>query len=123
LRNLARPRSPKRRELPDALWNQYGLDQWATSEAVRNGWLQLGCRQMQAFLDQFVEVLELLLWGTTWTRALAIMRQYDLKSYDALHVATALESGLQDFASADREFDVGLPLTLWLARDDRPPLV
>src|SRR3954470_6129086 len=43
LRNLARPRNQKKRELPDALWDQYRLDQWANSEAVRDGWLQFGC--------------------------------------------------------------------------------
>ncbi len=123
LRNLARPRKPKRRALPDALWNRFGLDQWTASDAIRDRWLEFGSRQFQVFLDQFAAALELPLRASTWTRTLAIMRQYDLTSYDALHVATALDSGVQDFGSADREFEVGLHLTLWLARDDRPSLV
>jgi len=75
------------------------------------------------YLRQFEEAFELPLQGATWARAVEVMERYDLKSYDAIHIATAQERGLLDCATMDRDFEAIHALTLWLARDDRPPLV
>jgi predicted nucleic acid-binding protein len=114
LRNLA-TRDFKR--LPESTRLHYQLDQWTTSDQVRRTWMQTGVQQWEAFLAQFEEAIELPLRSGTWQRSLTLLWQHDLKSNDALHVATAIESGLQHFAAVDREFSRVRDLQLWLIRD------
>ncbi len=123
MRKLARPRRRQPPRLPPATWQQFHLDRWATDEPVRHEWLRFGREQLEAFLAQFVEAVELPVRPGTWAQAATLMGQYDWKSYDAAHVATATENGLRDFATADREFEPLQGVQLWLARDDRPALV
>jgi predicted nucleic acid-binding protein len=123
LRSLALPRNPRRPRLPEATRQQFRLQDWETAAAVREAWMGFGEQQLEAFFDQFAEAIELPLRAGTAARTVALMCQYNMKSYDAVHVAVATENGLRDFASTDREFRPVQGLQLWLARDDEPPLV
>jgi predicted nucleic acid-binding protein len=116
LRNLATRRPP---QLPEALHQQYRLDQWTRDGEVRDQWLLFGATQLEVFLDQFRETAELplRLRRQTLSHCHTLMVRYDLKSYDAYHLVTANEYGLNDFATADREFaGVTMP-RVWFTRD------
>ena len=129
LRSLALPqrtkpgKPPKPSRLPEPIRQQFQLDQWAGSEAVRHAWMEFGHQQLEAFLSQFVEAVELPVRSGTWAQMLHIQCQYDMKSNDAAHAATAIEYGIVNLATTDREFEPVVDIHVWLARDDRPPLI
>jgi predicted nucleic acid-binding protein len=96
---------------------RYRLDHWDTDQQVRQRWMAFGIRQFVAFLDQFAQVTELPLDEPIWRRSIRLMTQYRLRSYDALHLATARHFRLRHFATVDRWFaDVRSP-RIWLTRD------
>jgi predicted nucleic acid-binding protein len=115
-RNLVVRRPP---QLPETIRNQHQLEQWAQSGEVRQAWLAFGHAQLESFLDQFRQTVELpiRLRQESLSHCHTLMVRYDLKSYDAYHLVTANEYGLNDFATADREFqNVKMP-RVWLTRD------
>ena len=100
LRHLA----TRHQQLPQSVQQQYQLDQWGTSAPVRERWLALGITQFQALLGRFTEVIELPFRLSTWSQSVDIMAREGLQSLDAVHVATAQEHGLRDFATVDADF-------------------
>jgi predicted nucleic acid-binding protein len=119
LRNLVVRRPP---QLPDQLRQDYGLAQWETTEDIRETWYRFGHLQLEAFFDQFRETVEVpfRLRDHTLADCHTLMVRYNLKSYDALHLAIANEQRLDHFVTADREFrGVSIP-RIWLTRDPPP---
>lgn len=115
LKNVAtRPR-----QLPESLRLQFRLAQWATESAVRRRWMRFGFSQFDSLMATFQDVREIPLSLAACMQSRRIMSDYDLKSYDALHIATVRELRLRDFAATDREFRTVSGLKLWLIRD--PP--
>ena len=89
---------------------------------MRQAWIAFGQQQLDGFLEQFAEVVLLPLRTGTLGRRMDLMCQYDLKSYDAVHLALATANRLADFAPSDREFEHVTGVHVRLARDERPPL-
>ncbi|HEY7060014.1 MAG TPA: type II toxin-antitoxin system VapC family toxin [Chloroflexota bacterium] len=104
-------------QLPEHLRRRYRLDDWESDRVVRQRWLAFGIRQFDAFLDQFDRVVELPLHETIWRRSIRLMSQYKLRSYDAVHLATAKEHNLRHFATVDRWFAAVTSPRIWLTRD------
>lgn len=104
-------------QLADDVRRRYRLDRWDAERVVRQRWMAFGVRQFDAFLDQFAHVTELPLNDATWRRSVRLMTRYRLRSYDALHLATARDHHLRHFATVDRWFaDIQTP-RIWLTRD------
>lgn len=106
----------RRHQLPVELRKQYGLDQWASNAMVRQQWMALGVLQLETFLATFTEVFELPFRQQIWERSVSIMAFDQLDSHDAIHVATALEYGLRDFATTDADFQELVAPTVHLIR-------
>ena len=119
LRNLV-VRRPS--QLSDQIRQDYGLAQWETSDEIRQTWYHFGRSQLEAFLDQFRETVEIPLHLRVHTLAdcQTLMVRYNLKSYDALHLAIANEQGINHFVTADREFRSVSAPRVWLTRDPPP---
>ena len=114
LRNLVLRRPA---QLAEPVRQRYQLTRWAADSAVRRRWMRFGCSQLAGRLGSFEAVVELPLSTAIWERSVRLMAAYDLKSNDALHVATALTHRLKHFATTDREFEGINGLQLWLIRD------
>jgi predicted nucleic acid-binding protein len=106
--------------LPAAVRQRYQLDDWGRDSQVRQRWLAFGMREFEVFLGQFEEVLEVPLSLGACQRSVAIMARDGLNAFDALHVATADELGLQAFAAADDDFKRCGHLRFQLIRDPAP---
>ena len=113
VRNLA----TRRAQLPDEVRRQHQLDHWDTSDAVRHHWMQFGIAQLEGILNSF-EVIELPFETEIWERSVEIMALNQLKSLDAVHVATARAYGLRHFATLDDDFNRIVDLRVWLIRDE-----
>jgi predicted nucleic acid-binding protein len=79
--------------------------------------MRFGFSQFDRLMGTFQDVTEVPLSLTACIQSRRIMDDYDLKSYDALHVATARALRLRNFATTDREFRVVTGLRLCLIRD------
>lgn len=97
---------------PD-LHRSYGLDRWEHDFMVRQRWMAFCEQQLAAFVRQFDTAVELPFRRRTWERSVGIMAYYRLDSHDAIHVATAQEYGLVDFAALDGHFRRVEELELW----------
>jgi predicted nucleic acid-binding protein len=80
-----------------------------------------GTRRFDAFLGQFGEWFEIDCEHRIWRRSLELMAVHQLRSIDAIHVATAQEVGVLDFATSDDHFRRVAGLNLWLMRDPATP--
>jgi predicted nucleic acid-binding protein len=116
LRRLATTRT----NLSAAMRQQYQLDDWGTSAAVRSRWLTLGAAQFDLLLAQFAIAIELPFQVSTWAHSLDIMAQDGLQSRDAVHVATARQHGLRDLATVDADFQGIAGLQVQLIRNPSP---
>lgn len=112
LRNLV-----TRRQLPAQIRHRFQLDLWETNVLIRQRWFTEGTRRFDAFLEQFGEWFEIDSQHRIWQRGLEIMAVHQLRAVDAIHVATAQEIGVLDFATADDHFRRVPDLRLWLLRD------
>jgi predicted nucleic acid-binding protein len=92
----------------------YRLRRWATSVEVRQRWLTAGVRRVSGLMSQFAHVTEVPFDRTIWEVSLGIMAQLQLRSHDAIHVATARGIGVRDFATLDGHFRRVPDLRLWL---------
>jgi predicted nucleic acid-binding protein len=117
LKNLAVRRPP---QLPTGERQRYRLDDWETDTQARRRWMAFGVTQFRGFLGQFGDIIELPLDESTWQRSVQIMVRDGLRSYDAMHVATAREHGLRHFATVDRWFAGLRSPRVWLTRDPSP---
>jgi predicted nucleic acid-binding protein len=106
-------------QLPEAVREQYRLDQWTKSFDVRWRWLLYGLSQLDALLGRFTQVIELPVRANLWEDSIEIMDRWQLGSNDALHVATARHHGLRYLATTDRGLQAVTNPMIWLIRD--PP--
>lgn len=86
------------------LQQQYQLQHFNSNFIVRQQWMQFGMGELNALLRTFSIVYELPYRKAIWRHAIQLMSLYNLKSYDAAHVATALRAGVHDFASVDGDY-------------------
>lgn len=110
-------RVAQRGELPGDTMREWELDRWDRSMRVRERWLSFGVEQLEALLAEFREVLELPFLLETWQASIDVMAKYGLRSLDAVHVATAMATGLSDLATIDRHLSRVADLRVWLVRD------
>jgi len=98
------------------LQRRFRLRRWERDVGVRRDWLRSGVNEFDLWLARFDRLAELPLSTTAWRTSLTIMADHQLLSNDALHVATAWEHGIYDFATFDAGFErlerAG-DLTLW----------
>lgn len=114
IRNLA----SRRGQLPLAIQREYQLDQWESNVAVRHHWMGAGKQKFDAFLASFSEAIELPFETEIWERSVEIIARNQLKSLDAVHIATARAYGLRHVATLDDDFNRIADLRVWLIRDD-----
>ncbi len=106
-----------RAQLPEDLRREYQLDQWATDPLIRQQWMAFGMAQFATLISKFYRVSELPFRIRMWRRSVQIMGRYALGSHDAVHVATALQNGIEIFATSDRHFSRVSALDVWLIHD------
>lgn len=94
LRNLV-----TRQQLPATTRDHFLLDRWEDDLFVLERWFFDGLRRFRLFLSQFDEAVEVGYRLPIWERSVRIMARYQLRSLNALHVATAREIGILDFAT------------------------
>lgn len=92
------------RSLTQATRRLYRLQHWGRDEAVRQTWLNTGLQQFESFLNQFTAVNEIILDAETIASSTEVMARFQLKSYDAIHVASAVVAGVRDIATVDIDF-------------------
>jgi predicted nucleic acid-binding protein len=107
-------------QLPTSVRRQHRLDDWEADARVRRRWMTFGVNQFRAFLRQFEDAIELPLDEETWERSIEIMIRHKIRSYDAMHVATARAHGLRHLATVDRWFSGIRSPRIWLTRDSSP---
>ncbi len=109
---------PKRAaRLPPDLRREYQLGQWGTNLFVRQRWMDFGVQQLDALLDRFAEAFELPFRPKVWRSSLAVIVDHQLRSLDAIHVATAREYRIRHLATTDDDFSRVTDLRVWLLRD------
>ncbi|MBA3415215.1 MAG: type II toxin-antitoxin system VapC family toxin [Chloroflexia bacterium] len=84
--------------------NEFRLDEWGASSAVRERWLRSNIRRSDAPISRFAAWQEIPIGTDTWQTSLDVMIAYGLQSHDAVHVATARQLGLTHLATADDHF-------------------
>ena len=92
----------------------YRLDRWERNVAVRERWLATGLQWFNDLIARFDRVTEAPFSRAIWEASLDIMAQHQLRSHDAIHVATARAVGIRDFATLDGHFRRVPDLHLWL---------
>jgi predicted nucleic acid-binding protein len=78
-----------------------------------------GLEQLESLLRQFGAALAIPLQRSTWTASLDVMAR-QLRSHDAVHVATARAVGVRDFVTVDDHPRRVPDLRVWLMRDAGP---
>ncbi len=116
VRSLGHPR--ERRRLPIDVAREYGLDRWDSDETVRLRWMTDAVANLNALLEEFAIVYEIPVLPDYWDDAVAMMVRYDLRSFDALHLVTALRNDIEHIASADRHFSIIDGITVHIVRDE-----
>jgi predicted nucleic acid-binding protein len=111
---------PRGTELPDDMRRRFRLARWETNADVRRRWMEHGLDQLETLLRQFDEALAIPFRRSTWTASLDVMARTQLRSHDAVHVATAREVGVLDFVTVDDHFRRVPDLRVWLIRDAAP---
>ncbi len=66
--------------------------------------MDFGLRQFALFRQKFAEIFEVPFREPLWRQSIDLMAQYGLKGHDAIHVATALNEGVQLLATNDSDF-------------------
>jgi predicted nucleic acid-binding protein len=90
--------------LPAVTRADYHLDAWDGDFLVRQRWMSSAMRQLESFLDQFAEVFEIPFRPRIWRQSVDIMAFERLHAHDAVHLATARDTGVTSFATADHHF-------------------
>jgi len=93
-----------KRQVPEDLRQQYRLHRWGIDADVRHEWMNFGLRQFALFRLKFAEIFEVPFREPLWYQSVDLMAQYGLKGHDAIHVATALNEGVQLLATNDSDF-------------------
>lgn len=63
-----------------------------------------GMEGFDELVELFGEAFEFPVDYVNWERVAALMTRYHLNSYDALHVATAIEAGVSTIATLDMDY-------------------
>lgn len=80
------------------------LQHWGRIESVRENWLRFGLSQFDTFLIQFRAAYELAMTPEIVASAVGLMARHNLKSNDAVHLATARAAGVTQIVTLDRDF-------------------
>jgi predicted nucleic acid-binding protein len=96
---------------------RYRLAHWGDDLGVRQRWMADGIARVEELLSEFDRVFEAPHDLNIWLLSVEIMCRYQIKSYDATHVATAIHLGIADFASVDGDFMRVDALNVTLIRD------
>jgi len=105
-------RSDRRRaELPEEMVKEYDLENWSRDQAVRSRWLQFGMGELDSLLGSFYVDEEVPMDDLVLGNALDMMIEHNLRSYDAVHVATARLQSVRHLATCDGAFQNAAPLT------------
>jgi predicted nucleic acid-binding protein len=102
---------------PANLREDFRLDDWERDPSVRRQWFHFGVQEFEALFARFAEVYELPFDRSIWLRSVEIMADRQLRSHDAIHLATAYEYRLPCFATTDDEFLKIPDLDIRLIRD------
>lgn len=86
-----------------------GLHRWER-EDVRRRWIDAGFRDFEHFISQFADVQEFVLTREIIDYAAELMIQFNLGSYDAAHVSTALAAGASRIVTLDKQFERARPV-------------
>lgn len=97
--------------------SQFLLDRWEHDFLTRHRWMAYGIDKFNEFQRGFAHVYEYPLSLDTWRRSVSIMSHYQLRSIDAIHVATAQTIGVRDFVTCDAGFRRVDGLNVILIRD------
>lgn len=104
-------------ELSPQLRRRFRLARWSTNPEVRARWLENGLHELEVFLQAFAEVVEVPLRRSIWIASVDVVAQTQLRSHDAIHVATAREAGVADFVTVDAHFRRITDLRVHVIRD------
>lgn len=105
---------------PEALRRAFRLDRWDTDAQVRARWMVHGVQRFEALIARFATVTEVEFSIPIWRASIDIMAQTNLRSHDAIHVATARAAAVRDFATVDAHFRRVSDLNVRLIRDPSP---
>lgn len=83
---------------------EYRLQHWGRLESVREHWLRYGLAEFDRFLRQFRAAYEVAMTTDIVAEAVIGMARYNLKSNDAIHLATARSIGVEQLATLDADF-------------------
>lgn len=89
----------------------YEWSNWA-NVAGRIPYMKRGDRLLKQFLSEF-PVFEQRILKTIKDNAVDIMAMYNLDSYDAIHIGTALYRKVYDIVSFDKDFRCVGAIQLW----------
>jgi predicted nucleic acid-binding protein len=90
--------------LTGSVRRRHRLQHWGQREAVRDEWFRFGLREFEALLDEFYRVDEIALTPSILNTCATLMARYNLKSNDAVHLATARAVGVAQIVTLDRDF-------------------
>lgn len=91
-------------QLPGRVRRRYKLHRWGNADAIRLRWLENGMSLLDELFDQFAQASEVAIEPAIVDRAVLSMALHKLRSYDAIHVATAEALGIRDIATCDSDF-------------------
>ncbi len=90
--------------IPQNLFQQYQLRDFGKNLMVRHNWMNFMTGQFDTLLATFYSVRELPLRPLILRQSNSLMSFHSIESYDAAHVATALQEGIHDLATTDEKF-------------------
>ena len=90
--------------LPQRVRRAHRLHRWGDVEQVREQWLQHGLEDLETLYEDFAAVHEVGIDSVLSESARSLMARYNLKSYDAFHVAAAIAVGAPDLVTLDADF-------------------
>jgi hypothetical protein len=103
--------------LPADFYGHFQHDQWERNIFVRRRWFEFCLQQISTFIDGFDRYFELPFRESIWRASVVIMARDQLRSHDAIHVATARTYHIPCMATTDQHFRKITDLDIRLVRD------